>query len=82
MSGQAYRQMALAEMAQSSTFYGGTDMERARRLALLPEEDEDNFDEQAERGGKKLSIEQILVLSKSNLLQSNFHNMLYTIAVP
>ena len=41
MSGQAYRQMALAEMAHSSTFYGGTGMERARRLALLPEDEED-----------------------------------------
>ena len=46
MSGQAYRQMALAEMAQSSTFYGSTNMEHARRLALLPEvsdeEEQDN----------------------------------------
>lgn len=37
MSGQAYREMALAEMANSTTFFGNANLERARRLALLPE---------------------------------------------
>lgn len=50
MSGQAYRQMALAELAQSRTFYGATNMEHARHLALLAENDEE--DSIAERGGR------------------------------
>jgi len=41
MSGQTYREMALAEMAQSNTFFGQPGMERARRLALLPESEEE-----------------------------------------
>lgn len=39
MSGQTYREMALAEMAHSTTFFGNTSLERARRLALLPEDE-------------------------------------------
>ena len=37
MSGKAYREMALAEMANSTTFFGNSNIEHARRLALLPE---------------------------------------------
>ena len=39
MSGQAYREMALAEMAHSTTFFGNAALERARRQALLSEDD-------------------------------------------
>ena len=38
MSGEAYRQMALAELAHSDTFFGQPGMEHARRLALLEED--------------------------------------------
>ena len=38
MSGEAYRQMALAELARSDTFFGHPGMEHARRLALLEED--------------------------------------------
>jgi hypothetical protein len=50
MSGQTYREMALAEMARSSTFFGQPGMERARRLALLPENEEGTSSEPREHG--------------------------------
>jgi hypothetical protein len=45
MSGQTYREMALAEMAHSNTFFGHPGIERARRLALLPENDDESASE-------------------------------------
>ena len=42
MSGEAYRQMALAELAHSDTFFGHPGMEHARRLALLEEDTDES----------------------------------------
>lgn len=66
MSGQAYRQMALAELANSTTFFGNPDMDRARRLALLEE-----GSEEAEAG--QISTADMLLSSMSHTSTEGFY---------
>ncbi len=66
MSGQAYREMALAEMAHSTTFFGNVGLERARRLALLPE-DSDQLPSAQQSG-----LDRLLVQTQRFLLRASF----------